>query len=285
MIGQGQDQSRIQGIALFGTQTLMGVKQGFVKLISSVEADDDLPALDAGTPITLRWHPDATYLLKGRSAVVGATTTDVDEVEAALDGVDMNAAPEAHEHHAAGKLGRRALLVGGSVLGAAAVVGGVLSFTGSGKKGAAGGSGTGDSVPGGGSLGTGSTDVRILNWQAYIDPTDGGTVGTVDRFLKDVGVKATYSEDFNDNNEVYAREIEPYLGHGQKANFDIICPTFWMAARLRKLDWIEPLPLDHPYRKMDNVVLTPHLGGGSYRSWEMDMPASLANIRDYFAGM
>ena len=66
-----------------------------LELISSVEADDDLPALDAGTPITLRWHPDATYLLKGRSAVVGATTTDVDEVEAALDGVDMNAAPEA----------------------------------------------------------------------------------------------------------------------------------------------------------------------------------------------
>jgi spermidine/putrescine transport system substrate-binding protein len=154
-------------------------------------------------------------------------------------------------------------------------VGGVLSFTGSGKKGAAGGSGTGDTIPGGGTLGTGSTEVRILNWQAYIDPTDGGTVGTVDRFLKDTGVKATYSEDFNDNNEVYAREIEPYLGHGQKANFDIICPTFWMAARLRKLDWIEPLPLDLIPNRVnleDRFVTDAWNFGGTYSlPWQSGM--------------
>ena len=29
---------------------------------------------------------------------------------------------------------------------------------------------------------------------------------------------------------------------------------------------VEPLPLDHPYRKMDNVVLTPHLGYCSRRT-------------------
>jgi phosphoglycerate dehydrogenase-like enzyme len=37
---------------------------------------------------------------------------------------------------------------------------------------------------------------------------------------------------------------------------------------------VEPLPLDHPLRKMDNVVITPHLG---YVSTE--------NYRAYFAGM
>src|SRR5205807_6470379 len=37
---------------------------------------------------------------------------------------------------------------------------------------------------------------------------------------------------------------------------------------------VEPLPLDHPLRKMDNVVLTPHLGY-----------ASQQNYRAYFAGM
>jgi phosphoglycerate dehydrogenase-like enzyme len=46
----------------------------------------------------------------------------------------------------------------------------------------------------------------------------------------------------------------------------------------------EPLPANSPLLKLPNVVLTPHLGGGSYRSWEMDMPASLANIQNYFAG-
>src|SRR3982075_292696 len=37
---------------------------------------------------------------------------------------------------------------------------------------------------------------------------------------------------------------------------------------------VEPLPLDHPLRKLDNVVLTPHLGY-----------ASQQNHRAYFAGM
>ena len=37
---------------------------------------------------------------------------------------------------------------------------------------------------------------------------------------------------------------------------------------------IEPLPLDHPLRKMDNVVLTPHLGYVSEQ-----------NYRNYFAGV
>ena len=55
---------------------------------------------------------------------------------------------------------------------------------------------------------------------------------------------STYSEDLNDNNEFYAREIEPYLGTGKPTNWDIVCPTNWMAARMKTLGWIEPLPLD-----------------------------------------
>jgi phosphoglycerate dehydrogenase-like enzyme len=46
----------------------------------------------------------------------------------------------------------------------------------------------------------------------------------------------------------------------------------------------EPLPFDSPLIKLPNVVLTPHNGGGSYRSWEVDTPASLGNIRKFFAG-
>jgi phosphoglycerate dehydrogenase-like enzyme len=37
---------------------------------------------------------------------------------------------------------------------------------------------------------------------------------------------------------------------------------------------VEPLPVDHPLRKMDNVVLTPHLGY-----------VSLQNYRAYFGGV
>lgn len=44
----------------------------------------------------------------------------------------------------------------------------------------------------------------------------------------------------------------------------------------------EPLPADSPLRHLNNVVLLPHIGGGSYRSWEVDMPASLGNIEKFF---
>lgn len=46
---------------------------------------------------------------------------------------------------------------------------------------------------------------------------------------------------------------------------------------------VEPLPVESPLLVLTNVVLQPHTGGGSYRSWDVDMPASLGNIRRYFA--
>jgi spermidine/putrescine transport system ATP-binding protein len=210
------------------------------EVVATVEADDELPAPQPGAPIALGWAPDAPYLLRGRSAIVGATTTDVDEVQASLDGQEVvtkgeDAAPP--ERH----FGRRALIVGGALAGTAAVVGGVLAFTGNGGgSSASGGEGGGE----GGGIGTGDEAVRILNWQAYIDPTEDGTKGTVDRFQDKTGISVTYSEDFNDNNVVYARELEPVLGTGGVIDWDIICPTNWMAARLRSLGWIEQLPID-----------------------------------------
>ena len=46
----------------------------------------------------------------------------------------------------------------------------------------------------------------------------------------------------------------------------------------------EPLPEPSPLRTLPNVVLTPHLGAGSNRSWEVDIPAGLENIRRFFRG-
>jgi D-3-phosphoglycerate dehydrogenase len=44
---------------------------------------------------------------------------------------------------------------------------------------------------------------------------------------------------------------------------------------------VEPLPLDHPFRKMDNVVITPHLGYVSQQNFERYYPDIVENIRGW----
>ena len=44
---------------------------------------------------------------------------------------------------------------------------------------------------------------------------------------------------------------------------------------------VEPLPLDHPFRKMDNVVITPHLGYVSQQNYDRYYPDIVENIRGW----
>lgn len=55
-------------------------------------------------------------------------------------------------------------------------------------------------------------------------------------------------------------------------------------AALNVFRW-EPLPESSPLRHLPNVVLSPHMAGGSSdRYWEVDMAGALENIRRFFAG-
>jgi D-3-phosphoglycerate dehydrogenase len=47
---------------------------------------------------------------------------------------------------------------------------------------------------------------------------------------------------------------------------------------------IEPLPLDHPYRKMDNVVITPHLGYVSEQNYRRYFADAVDDIRGFLDG-
>jgi D-3-phosphoglycerate dehydrogenase len=47
---------------------------------------------------------------------------------------------------------------------------------------------------------------------------------------------------------------------------------------------VEPLPLDHPFRKMDNVVITPHLGYVSRQNYEIYFPDIVEDIRAFIDG-
>jgi phosphoglycerate dehydrogenase-like enzyme len=47
---------------------------------------------------------------------------------------------------------------------------------------------------------------------------------------------------------------------------------------------VEPLPLDHPFRKMDNVVITPHLGYVSEQNYRRYFADAIDDIRGFFDG-
>jgi phosphoglycerate dehydrogenase-like enzyme len=47
---------------------------------------------------------------------------------------------------------------------------------------------------------------------------------------------------------------------------------------------VEPLPLDHPLRQLDNVVLTPHLGYVSRQNYERYFPDIVEDIRGFLEG-
>ena len=47
---------------------------------------------------------------------------------------------------------------------------------------------------------------------------------------------------------------------------------------------IEPLPLDHPLRKLDNVVITPHLGYVSEQNYQHYFAGVVEDIRGFLDG-
>ncbi|MET0578738.1 MAG: spermidine/putrescine ABC transporter substrate-binding protein, partial [Ilumatobacteraceae bacterium] len=143
------------------------------------------------------------------------------------------------------RFSRRAVLVGGGVVAVGAIGAVLLSGVGGGDDDATAGPSEGSTdASAGGGIGQGATNVNIINWTEYIDPTAEGAVGTLDRFGEETGISVNYSETFNDNNEVYGKEFAAYLDAGNNTPWDIAVPTYWMAARLKSKGWIAPLPFN-----------------------------------------
>ncbi|MGB7003700.1 MAG: D-2-hydroxyacid dehydrogenase family protein [Pseudolabrys sp.] len=69
----------------------------------------------------------------------------------------------------------------------------------------------------------------------------------------------------------------------EKALIAILQSKSIAAAGLDVFD-VEPLPLDHPFRKMDNVVITPHLGYISEQNYRKYFPDIVEDIRAWLDG-
>jgi phosphoglycerate dehydrogenase-like enzyme len=47
---------------------------------------------------------------------------------------------------------------------------------------------------------------------------------------------------------------------------------------------VEPLPLDHPFRRLENTVVTPHIGYVTRETYEVFYDHAIENIQAYLAG-
>ena len=74
--------------------------------------------------------------------------------------------------------------------------------------------------------------VNWSNWPSYMDVnTTTKSHPTLDAFTKQTGIKVNYTEDYNDNNEFYAK-VRPLLAAGSDTGRDMWVSTDWMVARL-----------------------------------------------------
>ncbi len=79
-----------------------------------------------------------------------------------------------------------------------------------------------------------SGKLRISNWPLYMAD------GFVAAFQTASGLTVDYKEDFNDNEEWFAKNKEP-LSRKQDIGCDLVVPSEFMAARLAGLGWLNPI--------------------------------------------
>jgi spermidine/putrescine transport system substrate-binding protein len=121
---------------------------------------------------------------------------------------------------ASNRTSRRRFIGGGAAAAAAAILG--PSFLAACRKG------------GGGGEQAASGSLRISNWPAYMAPD------FVKGFQDSQGITVDYKEDFNDNEEWFAKVKEP-LQRKQDIGADLAVPSTFMATRLQQLGFLSEL--------------------------------------------
>ncbi|MDX1892859.1 spermidine/putrescine ABC transporter substrate-binding protein [Mycolicibacterium sp. 050158] len=132
---------------------------------------------------------------------------------------------------AANRTNRRRFLGGGAAAAAALVLGpSFLAACGSSSTTSS--SSSSSAAPDDGKPATGT--LRISNWPLYMAD------GFVAAFQKASGLTVDYKEDFNDNEQWFAKNKEP-LSRKQDIGADLVVPTQFMALRLKQLGWLNEI--------------------------------------------
>lgn len=136
---------------------------------------------------------------------------------------------------AANRTSRRRFIGGGAAAAAGLALGGsFLAACGSSDSGS-GGASSATPVEDDGSPASGT--LRVSNWPLYMAD------GFVAAFQTATGLTVDYKEDFNDNEEWFAKVKEP-LSRKQDIGADLAVPTNFMAARLNGLGWLNEINHD-----------------------------------------
>ncbi|MFL6108198.1 MAG: PotD/PotF family extracellular solute-binding protein [Marmoricola sp.] len=80
----------------------------------------------------------------------------------------------------------------------------------------------------------------ISNWPEYIDESTKDGPSTLADFEKKTGIKVSYTDDVNDNDQFFAK-VKNQLSSCQSTKRDMFVLTDWMAARMIDVGWIQPL--------------------------------------------
>ena len=139
------------------------------------------------------------------------------------------------------RITRRELLRRGAVGGAALTFPSILAACGGGDGG----------IEGQGATATGETAatvettladrITISNWPLYIDINEETKKRpTIEEFQRETGVNVRYIEDVNDNEEWFGK-FQAQLSRGQAIGRDLAVLTDWMAARMIRLGYVEPV--------------------------------------------
>jgi spermidine/putrescine transport system substrate-binding protein len=126
----------------------------------------------------------------------------------------------------------RRRFIGGSAAAAAALALGGATLAACGSNSTTSSSSSSAPPPDDGKPASGS--LRISNWPLYMAD------GFVAAFQKASGLTVDYKEDYNDNEEWFAKNKDP-LSRKQDIGADLVVPTQFMALRLKGLGWLNEI--------------------------------------------
>ena len=124
----------------------------------------------------------------------------------------------------------RRRFIGGSATAAAALALGPSFLAACGSDSGTTGTTTQDGGPASGTL-------RISNWPLYMAD------GFIEAFQHASGITVDYKQDFNDNEEWFAKVKQP-LSRKQDIGTDLVVPTAFMATQIRNLNWVNEFSAD-----------------------------------------